>query len=611
VHSTAQDIETGEGRLTLELLEVCFDALPRVQALDLQQGAQLVQRGTPTVERAALPHIVAFLRAAYPKLAAGGLSSAGPLRAMRSLFYALATTGKFAEVQAAVGSSGLHARIVDTALSIMQGPGARTREAEEAAAELCLLVPARLEHLIPVLPRMMHAAVRALNGSDRSVHIALRVLDVWVDSFNPEFIERSMAAVIRPLMTALWSHIRPAPHPFGSKVADMLGKMGGRSRRWLGEGTDVEYKPIPEYGLRVILAFPPHTSFLVPLDRCVQLAWSTVENSANDPHKRKNSLRLLQICVGTLSRLALPADMLKSNPPPEPTVAAPEPAPEAPEVPAAAHADGAAPMQEGEPGTGEAPAPAPKAGASDGRSPEPADQAPPSLVDEALGRLEGLLFGGAKPPEIPKELYWPPELGVKTKKQHAAEKQMLETVLTALMASAAVDAELEGAGAKEFAHATCRHFALLFAAGWATNAVRSTSRSRSHSGALVWPRRGFWLTRNNVLPVPADSAPCAALVLRAQVLRQGRHPGIRGGAQAPAAARPAGRLPAGPAPEQRRRARVCGGVHVRFPRHAGGGGGGAAEGGQAAEGGRHRRRPGGHRRRWRQRPRPCRGGACR
>ena len=105
----------------------------------------------------------------------------------------------------------------------------------------------------------------------------------------------------------------------------------------------------------------------------------------------------------------------------------------------------------------------------------------PELIDDALGRLQGLLFGNGPTPEIPAELNWPSELGVKTKKQHAAEKQMLETVLTALMASAAVDSELEGANAKEFAHATCRHFALLMAAGWASSSVRvhrySTSKT--------------------------------------------------------------------------------------------------------------------------------------
>ena len=46
---------------------------------------------------------------------------------------------------------------------------------EELAAELCLLAPARLEHLIPPMPRMMHAVLRALRGSDQSVSVARKV----------------------------------------------------------------------------------------------------------------------------------------------------------------------------------------------------------------------------------------------------------------------------------------------------------------------------------------------------------------------------------------------------------------------------------------------------
>ena len=46
----------------------------------------------------------------------------------------------------------------------------------------------------------------------------VQVLDLWVDSFNPEFIERSMAGVIRDLMLALWAHVQPHPYPHGTKV---------------------------------------------------------------------------------------------------------------------------------------------------------------------------------------------------------------------------------------------------------------------------------------------------------------------------------------------------------------------------------------------------------
>ena len=145
----------------------------------------------------------------------------------------------------------------------------------ELASELCLLAPARLEHLIPIMPRLMHAILQALNGSERSVGIALKVLDTWVDSFNPEFIEKSMGSITRSIMMAIWGHIRPNPYPFGAKVAEIVAKLGGRSRRWLIDGMQGDFKAIPEYGLRVILAFPPHTSFLIPLDRSLQLSCFT------------------------------------------------------------------------------------------------------------------------------------------------------------------------------------------------------------------------------------------------------------------------------------------------------------------------------------------------
>lgn len=51
-----------------------------------------------------------------------------------------------------------------------------------------------------------------------TLRTSCQVLDLWVDSFNPEFIERSMAGVIRDLMLALWAHIQPHPNPHGTKV---------------------------------------------------------------------------------------------------------------------------------------------------------------------------------------------------------------------------------------------------------------------------------------------------------------------------------------------------------------------------------------------------------
>jgi transformation/transcription domain-associated protein len=410
-----KDTKSREGGIVLQLFQMCFESLPRIQNNDLQRAPQLAANGVPGVERVVQPYIISFLRHVIPCLSRGG-NIIGYMKAIRSLFFALAATNKFLDIQANIGTSGLHVQIVDASLSLLNSPVASSKEAEEMCAEICLLVPARLEHLIPLIPKMMHAAVVALNSGDRSVHIALRVLDVWVESFNPEFIERSMSAVTEPLMKALWAHIKPSSQgPFGHKVAGMLGKMGGRGRRWLGENASVDYKDIPEYGLRVILAFPPHTSFLVPLDRCVQLSWSAVSSYSDDSHKRRNALRLLQICAETLTRLHLPGTML---------------------------------------------------------APAEADMESIDATDnENLGKLKDLLFNSSEPPQIPSDLVWPTELGVKTKKQHAAEKKMLETVLTALISSSYVEDEIDACDSRGFAHATCRHFALLMSSGWANMAI--------------------------------------------------------------------------------------------------------------------------------------------
>lgn len=50
------------------------------------------------------------------------------------------------------------------------------------------------------------------------VQLALRTLEYWVDTLNPEYLEPAMADVMPRLMHALWAHLRPQPYPFGPKV---------------------------------------------------------------------------------------------------------------------------------------------------------------------------------------------------------------------------------------------------------------------------------------------------------------------------------------------------------------------------------------------------------
>ena len=134
----------------------------------------------------------------------------------------------------------------------------------------------RLSDMLNVLGRLMAPLVAALKATPILVALALRTLEYWIDSLNPEFLEPVCAPVAPAMLLAIWGHLRPHPYPFGPKALQLLGKLGGRNRRFLHAPLELTYKSNPEHGLRLILTFHPATSFLVPLDRCIALARGTL-----------------------------------------------------------------------------------------------------------------------------------------------------------------------------------------------------------------------------------------------------------------------------------------------------------------------------------------------
>ncbi|KHN41897.1 Transformation/transcription domain-associated protein [Glycine soja] len=192
-------------------------------------------------------------------------------------------------------------------LAMLEGPTAE--DMRDLLLELCLTLPARLSSLLPYLSRLMKPLVLCLTGSDELVSLGLRTLEFWVDSLNPDFLEPIMASVMSEVILALWSHLRPAPYPWGAKALQLLGKLGGRNRRFLKEPLALECKENPEHGLRLILTFEPATPFLVPLDRCINLAVEAVmnKNCGMDAFYRKQALKFLRVCLS--SQLNLPGNV--------------------------------------------------------------------------------------------------------------------------------------------------------------------------------------------------------------------------------------------------------------------------------------------------------------
>ena len=125
-------------------------SLGSATSLPPQRAQQLAQVGIPLAERVLLPHILDITKGLYAGLSWGGdarqvrcclglamlaslpagFTIAGHctpwqacMRLLRSLFYNMAL-GKFLDVQAAFGASGLHAKLVDASLDLLHGPSA-------------------------------------------------------------------------------------------------------------------------------------------------------------------------------------------------------------------------------------------------------------------------------------------------------------------------------------------------------------------------------------------------------------------------------------------------------------------------------------------------------
>lgn len=188
-------------------------------------------------------------------------------------------------------------------LDMLEGPSGET--GKNLLLELCLTYPGSLSTLLPHLPSLMKPLVMCLKGKSDQVGLGLRTLESWVDKLNPDFLECSMGNVTPEVILALWSHLRPAPYIWGARSLQILGKLGGRNRRFLREPLGLECKENPEHGLRICLTFGSSTSFVIPLDRCINLAVSAVKhkNSAMNLIHRKQALRFIRACLSSLLNL--------------------------------------------------------------------------------------------------------------------------------------------------------------------------------------------------------------------------------------------------------------------------------------------------------------------
>lgn len=122
---------------------------------------------------------------------------------------------------------------------------ARKPQDRDLFVELILTVPARLSNLLPHLNLLMRPLVVALRATTDLVGQGLRTLELCVDNLTADYIDPIMAPVIDDLMQGLWQHLKPAPysHYHSHTTMRILGKLGGRNRKFLNGLPPLDYKP--------------------------------------------------------------------------------------------------------------------------------------------------------------------------------------------------------------------------------------------------------------------------------------------------------------------------------------------------------------------------------
>ncbi|KAI9798642.1 MAG: hypothetical protein M1833_004631 [Piccolia ochrophora] len=175
---------------------------------------------------------------------------------------------------------------------------ARKPQERDLYVELCLTVPARLSNLLPHLNFLMRPLVVALRAGSELVGQGLRTLELCVDNLTADYLDPIMAPVMQELMTALWDHLRPAPYPHFHSHTTMriLGKLGGRNRKFLSNAPSVTFEQFADdecsFNIKMIgsnkeRAFPANVGVDLAISKLMEVPKSPAAKKSDGFYKRQ------------------------------------------------------------------------------------------------------------------------------------------------------------------------------------------------------------------------------------------------------------------------------------------------------------------------------------
>lgn len=168
---------------------------------------------------------------------------------------------------------------------------ATDRSKRDLFVELCLTVPVRLSVLLPYLSYLMKPLVLSLQAGADLVSQGLRTLELCVDNLTPEFLNPLMSPVQQEINVALWRLLRPLPfnHHHAHTTVRILGKIGGRNRKYLGPPL-LGWKNVTDQAT-IQLCFDGKSK-AIPVTAIVELSLRMIRRG--DLHYRRNAYAVLK-----------------------------------------------------------------------------------------------------------------------------------------------------------------------------------------------------------------------------------------------------------------------------------------------------------------------------
>ncbi|KAJ7276442.1 hypothetical protein B0H12DRAFT_1227571 [Mycena haematopus] len=238
-------------------------------------------------------HLPKLLMDCFP-LAAKATKPAHYLLLLRSLFRAIGGGGGRFEI--------LYKEVLPLLPEMLESLNAQLLASEghtrDVIVELCLTVPLRLTHLLPHLTYLMQPLALALRGNQELVAQGLRTLELCIDNLTPDFLDPTLSTVLRELMEALHSHLKPLPasHPLAHGIIRILGKLGGRNRRLLTLEPALTFRDHSE-SAKVPISFSGSLE-KIDIGPTALLACRTLEKG--HPRDRLQAYNYLENCLSVL-----------------------------------------------------------------------------------------------------------------------------------------------------------------------------------------------------------------------------------------------------------------------------------------------------------------------